>query len=94
MYIIVLTYIKPVDEIDKYLDQHQKYLEKYYHDNKFIVSGRRKPRIGGVIVCHKMDKEELKQIILEDPFHIHQIATYDIIEFEPTRHAHGFEQFM
>lgn len=38
--------------------------------------------------------EEVKAIISEDPFYINKIAEYEIVEFEPTKYADGFEHFI
>ena len=94
MFILVLKYIKPLEEVEKELKPHIKHLEKYYSLQKFICSGRRNPRIGGVILCNAKNMEEVKTIIKEDPFYINKIAEYEIIEFSPTKYAEGFEHFI
>lgn len=94
MFILILKYIKPLEEVDKELKPHIQYLEKYYSLQKFICSGRRNPRIGGVILCNAKSEEEVQTIISEDPFYIKQIAEYEIVEFSPTKHADGFERFI
>ncbi|MCY6958674.1 YciI family protein [Clostridium brassicae] len=94
MFILLLKYIKSVEEVDKELENHIKYLDKYYSFGKFICSGRRNPRIGGVILCKSESKEEVKDIIKEDPFYVNKIAEYEIIEFLPTKYVEGFESFI
>lgn len=94
MFILVLKYIKPIEEVDKELKPHITYLEKYYSLQKFICSGRRNPRLGGVILCNAKNREEVDTIIKEDPFYIKKIAEYEIIEFSPTKYADGFEVFI
>lgn len=94
MFILLLKYIKPLEEVDKELKPHIEYLEKYYALNKFICSGRRNPRIGGVILCNSNSKAEVETMIKDDPFYIKKIAEYEIIEFTPTKNAAGFEKFM
>lgn len=94
MFILVLRYVKPLDEVDKELTSHVKYLDKYYSLQKFICSGRRNPRIGGVILCNEKDRKEVENIIKEDPFYIKEIAEYEIIEFSPTKYADGFDNFI
>ena len=49
MFLILLTYVRPLDEIDRLVDDHNAYLERNYDAGRFIVSGRREPRIGGVV---------------------------------------------
>lgn len=94
MFILMLKYIRPLEEVDKELKPHIDYLEKYYSLGKFICSGRRNPRVGGVILCNAKDMEEVQAIIKEDPFYINKIAEYEIVEFLPTKYADGFEQFL
>lgn len=94
MFIVILKYKKPIEEVTKYLGEHITFLEKYYNLNKFICSGRQEPRNGGVILCNGKDKEEIYSIIREDPFHINNIADYEVIEFIPTKYAEGFKEFV
>jgi uncharacterized protein YciI len=94
MFVLVLKYVKSLDEVEKELEAHITYLEKYYNLGKFICSGRRNPRIGGVILCNVVDKQEIDVIIEEDPFYRNNIAEYEVIEFSPTKYAEGFEKFV
>lgn len=94
MYIITLKYIKSLEEVEKELEAHIKYLEKYYAMDKFICSGRKNPRIGGVIISKGKNREEIESIIEEDPFKINDIAEYEIIEFMPTKHVEGLEKYI
>lgn len=94
MFIINLTYQKSTDDIDRILPQHIIYLEKYYSKGIFICSGRKDPRNGGIILCRSKNQAEAQQILQEDPFYINKIATYEIINFIPSRYADGFEPFI
>ncbi len=81
MFITKLHYIVPLDELDGHMAVHVKYLKKYYAKNVFVASGRKVPRTGGIILALAKSKEEIEEIIQEDPFILHQVATYTIIEF-------------
>lgn len=94
MFVFLLDYVVPVEEVDMELEEHIKYLEKYYCLGKFICSGRKNPRTGGVIICNSESIEEAEEIIREDPFYIRKVAKYDLIEFYPTKYADGFEKFI
>ena len=85
MFIALLTYKKPIEEIEQSLAEHIRFLDRYYENNKFLISGRRNPRVGGIILVNSDSLEEVKQIISEDPFHINNLADYEIIEFIPTK---------
>lgn len=94
MFIIILTYQKEITEIEKHLEAHRAYLETNYEFGNFIASGRQEPRTGGIILCRASDKDKVHELIQSDPFYIHGIAKYDIIQFEPTKYVSGFEKFL
>ena len=81
MYIIDLNYIVPLEELDAHMTEHVKYLHRDYKQNKFVTSGRKVPRTGGIILALADSKEEVEQIISEDPFFIHKLAEFNITEF-------------
>ena len=87
MYIVNLNYIKEVSEVEKHLEEYIKFLEKYYEMGKFICSGRKNPRTGGVILLNAESLSEVEKIVLEDPFNINEIAEYEITEFFPTKYT-------
>ncbi len=84
MFIAILTYKKPMNEVDKYLQAHRDYLAEHYAAGDFIASGPQNPRIGGVILIKAVEREAVNTIISQDPFNINGIADYQIVEFTPT----------
>ena len=93
MYIVNLNYIKEVSEVEKHLEEHIKFLEKYYEMGKFICSGRKNPRTGGVILLNAENLSEVESIILEDPFNANEIVEYEITEFFPTKYTRTHLKF-
>ena len=94
MFVVILRYIKPLEEIEAVVPAHREFLDRYYANGNFIVSGRQNPPVGGLIVCKANSLEEIQAIMKEDPFNTEGIAEYSFIEFGPTKHALGFEQFL
>ena len=94
MFIFVLTYQKPLNEVDKYIEAHRAYLDINYKAGHFIVSGRQEPRTGGVIICRAESRGQASDIMKADPFYIHEVAKYDLIEFLPTAYTEGFDKFI
>ncbi|GHK56731.1 hypothetical protein KPZU09_64670 [Klebsiella pneumoniae] len=43
IYVVVLTYIKPLEEVDRAIPAHIEWLKKGYADGLFLASGRRIP---------------------------------------------------
>jgi uncharacterized protein YciI len=63
MFLVILSYKRPIEEIDKFLPDHVSFLDRYYACEKFIFSGRRIPRVGGVILVNSESKDEVNTII-------------------------------
>ena len=91
MFIILLTYNLPLETVDRHLVAHRAFLDKHYAAGDFIASGSQTPRTGGVILCRAQNREIVERIIAEDPFQA--VASYQIIEFTPTKCVPGFKQF-
>jgi uncharacterized protein YciI len=81
MFIINLNYIVPLEELDKHMAAHVKFLREYYKKNVFLASGRKVPRTGGIILALAASKEDVEKIIRQDPFHKHKLAEFSITEF-------------
>lgn len=84
MFIAILTYKKPLEEVDRFLQAHREYLAEHYDAGDFIASGPQTPRVGGVILMKAESRAEIDSIIEQDPFNINGIADYRIVEFTPT----------
>ncbi|MCE3238794.1 MAG: uncharacterized protein K0R24_1775 [Gammaproteobacteria bacterium] len=94
MFIIILTYKKSLADVDKHLDEHKKFLDNGYIDNFFVASGPKNPRNGGIIISQLKNRDQLEDIIKQDPFNIHNVADYQIIEFTPTKYHTNFASFI
>jgi uncharacterized protein YciI len=86
MFVILVSYKKPISEVDKYLKEHREFLDQCYSRNQFLASGPQLPRNGGVIVSHLKSRRDLEDLLAQDPFAQHAIADYQIIEFDPIKY--------
>ena len=93
MFVISITYTKPASEIDALLTAHKKFLNQQYAEGVFLMSGRKVPRTGGIILADCADRAEMEAIIELDPFYTAGVAEYDIIEFVPSMTAEALEAF-
>ncbi len=84
MFVILLNYIKPLSEVDRFVGEHRDFLERHYASGHFLLSGRKEPRTGGVILSKAETREEIESIVRNDPFNREKIAEYEIIEFLPS----------
>ena len=74
MFVIELIYKAPLSEIDARMKAHVAFLNKHYAAGTFLISGRKIPRDGGIILAVGKTKPELESILAEDPFHKHGLA--------------------
>ena len=87
MFIIELTYKADLAEIDAHMAAHVVFLKKYYAAGNFLVSGRKIPRDGGIILAVGKSRRDIEAIIEEDPFFEHGLADFRIIEFRASQRA-------
>ena len=87
MFVIELIYKADLSEIDAHMAAHVKFLKKYYKSGHFLISGRKIPRDGGIIIAIGKTRSEVEGIVEEDPFYIHKLAEFRIIEFRASQRA-------
>ncbi|MFM5313194.1 YciI family protein [Aeromonas caviae] len=84
MFVVTLTYVKPLAEIGALIPAHIAWLERQYAAGHFLASGRRVPRVGGVILAQGVSRDALEAMLAEDPFKQAEAADYQVVEFVPT----------
>jgi uncharacterized protein YciI len=87
MFVIELIYKTELTKIDAHMAAHVKFLKKYYASGHFVISGRKIPRDGGIILAVGESRQEIETIVREDPFHAHGLADFRIIEFRASQRA-------
>ncbi len=87
MFVIELTYKAALSEIDAQMKAHVAFLNKHYAAGTFLISGRKIPRDGGIILAVGKTKPELESILAQDPFQKHGLAEFRIIEFRASQRA-------
>jgi uncharacterized protein YciI len=92
MFVIELTYKAALAEIDNHMAAHVAFLKKYYASGHFLVSGRKIPRDGGIILAVGESREEIEAIILEDPFHERGLADFRVIQFRASQRADDIQK--
>jgi uncharacterized protein YciI len=87
MFIIELTYKAPLAQIDAAMTAHVAFLKTHYAAGTFIVSGRKIPRDGGIIVAAGDDRDEIETVMRQDPFCKRGLADVRIIQFRASQRA-------
>lgn len=92
MFIIELIYKGTLAEIDASMAAHVKFLKKYYTAGNFLISGRKIPRDGGIILAVGKSREQIEAIIHEDPFVTRGLVDFRVIEFRASQRADDIQK--
>ena len=87
MFVIELAYKSDLTQIDAHMKAHVAFLKKHYAAGTFLVSGRKIPRDGGIIIAAGKSRTQIEEIIQEDPFVARGLAEFRIIEFRASQRA-------
>ncbi|MER5969037.1 YciI family protein [Streptomyces sp. NPDC002055] len=92
MFVLELTYTAPLDEIDALLPAHREWLNEQYEAGVFVVSGRKNPRDGGLIIAVGEDRDRIEAVVASDPFVQEEVCAYRVTEVVVTQVAPGYEE--
>jgi len=87
MFIIELIYKADLKDVDACMPAHMSFLRKHYAAGTFLLSGRKIPRDGGIILAIAKDLPSIEAIVKDDPFVARALADYRIIEFRVSQKA-------
>ena len=94
MFVVLLTYTKPLEAVDALVPAHREFLRRMYQAGTFLLSGRKEPRDGGVILANAASIQDLESLLAQDPFHVHGVASYQVIQFVPTMAAPALQSLV
>ena len=94
MFIITVTYLKPLSDVDQHLSAHREFLKKGYEQKLLLASGPQNPRTGGIIIARGNDRKKVLEFLAQDPFKQNGIAEYQLTEFEPVLFAEEIKNIL
>jgi uncharacterized protein YciI len=92
LFLVTLTYIRPVEEVHAHLDTHRDWLGKYATNGQILVAGPLHSGDGGLVLAHCEDRSELDALLAQDSFYIHRLVEYDVQAMTPALRAWDFPQ--
>lgn len=92
LFVIELIYTAPLAEIDAAMAAHVRFLNQHYTAGHFLVSGRKIPRDGGVILAVGETRAGIEAIASEDPFVARGLADFRIIQFRASQRADDIQK--
>jgi uncharacterized protein YciI len=96
MFVLISRFQKPLDEVNRSFALHSEWVQRNYESGRFLVSGRREPTIGGIVVARAESEQELRKVLSTDPYQQRGLAEYEIFAFEATdfpKRSSAFDSF-
>ncbi len=97
MFVLISEYRRPIAEVDTVLPRHSEWVEAGYEAGRVLVSGRREPPVGGLIVAVGNDREDVERWLASDPFVETGVAEYNVTQFGATdfpKRSPAFDLFL
>jgi uncharacterized protein YciI len=88
-FLLISRYTAPLERIEELVPAHRDYLQEQFAAGVFVVSGRRVPWTGGVIVA-RGTREQVEAAVAADPFTREGVAETELVEFQPLFGATSF----
>lgn len=88
MFIVEITYVRPIEEIEAQTAAHRAFLDIHIASGLLLLAGPKVPRTGGYLITRGgQTKDELLAILADDPFVALGLADYGVTEFMAGKHA-------
>ena len=90
IYVVILKYIVPFEELSKWIPDHRAFLQQYYDDETILFSGPLTNKQGGIVVLKASHQDWVEEVFTHDPFAKNHVATYQVLELE----VRAFQSFL
>ncbi len=94
MFVIELIYKAELAEIDANMRAHMAFLKQQYQAGRFVMSGRKVPREGGIILAVGESREQIEALVKADPFVARGLADFRVIEFRVSQRADSVDALL
>jgi len=84
---MISKYSVPIEEVDKYRDDHLAFLDGLESRGLVATAGRQNPPKGGVVILAVETEERARELMADDPYLKAGIAEYTAVGFTPSRGA-------
>ncbi len=80
MFIVHMTYIAPTSVIEQHIASHREWVDARFADGVFLATGRVTSNTGAIVLAHGVGIETLEAIMATDPYAVHNLIKFDILE--------------
>jgi uncharacterized protein YciI len=87
VYLMISTYLAPLDQVDKAREGHLAFVDDLERAGVLVSAGRQDPPVGGVIILDAETEAEARELMAPDPYLLQGLAEYAATNWKPTRGA-------
>ncbi len=84
LFIVVMKYLTDFELDDPHVEGHRQFLRDLAANGQVVVSGPRRPRVGGVTLFDVDTRPELDELLARDPMRKAEMIEDEIFEFVAT----------
>ena len=88
-HVLTLTYLKPLDEVDKTRPAHVDWIKKEIAEGRLLLAGRQESETGGVLITGDIGTEAAADLIAKDPYTLAELVSYERVGFNAALRAPG-----
>nr|WP_198980550.1 YciI family protein [Herbaspirillum sp. ASV7] len=83
IFTVIMTYLRPLDEVNLHLDTHKAWLANNVKAGRVILAGPQGDGRGGLVLAACADLNELNAMMNQDSFIHHGVASYEAYSCKP-----------
>ena len=87
MYLMISTYLAPLDKVDEVRDAHLGFVGELERAGVLVSAGRQDPPVGGILLLDVDTEAEARALLADDPYVRQGLAEYAATGWQPTRGA-------
>ena len=80
MFIVFLKFAANKAQAGTFMQGHKEWLQQGFDEGVFLLAGSLQPNLGGGILVHNTDLDDLQQRLNNDPFVAEKVVEADIVE--------------
>ncbi|MEZ5716498.1 MAG: YciI family protein [Paracoccaceae bacterium] len=84
LFAVDIEYSVPFGEVEKVLDPHMAFVRRAYDEGRFLASGPKEPRTGGMVIMMAPSLEDAQAYLAADPFVTEKVAAVKLTAFKPS----------
>ena len=85
-FLVDIHYTAPIEEIEKTVQEHRKFLQTGYEKGMLLCSGPKNSKTGGIVIARAVSEDSLKVFFADDPYKLKNLVEYTFTEFNPVKH--------